>query len=124
MLKIEEIKRLQSLSDDALLAELGRAVLKHNQRGLQARPPSLKKIKEEAHLWLLAENDRIKQAVCGSKKIREISTSEPGATEKLLRVVADVIGGLAAYVPAGTVAEIMVRDGIPKYCRTIWTEEL
>ena len=119
----EEIERLNGLSEDALLAELGRAVLKHNQPGLRARPPSIKKLIEEAKAWLAAENEKVRQAVCRNEKIRTIATTEPGATVKLMRTVADVVGGVVVYLPAGTVTEIIMRDGIPKYCEHIWAEE-
>lgn len=121
-LSLEEVERLNALSERALLAELGRAIVKHRQPGLQARPPSLKKLIEEGQAWLEAENKRIRHAVCRNEKIRHIATTEPGATVKLMRVIADVVGGLAAYIPVGTVAEIIMRDGVPKYCELIWAE--
>lgn len=115
----DEIKHLQSQSEDALLADIGRAVVK-NKGGLQARPPSIKKLIAEAKGWLDAENERIQKAVCSSDKIRAAALSEPGSTEKLLRLVADAVGSVAVYIPAGSLAEFLVRDGIPKYCKTIW----
>lgn len=122
-LSVEDVERLSSLSEEALLAELGRAIIKHKHPGLQARPPSLKKRIEEAKTWLEAENECIHQAVCQNEKIRNLAMTEPGATLKLMRVIADVMGGLATYIPAGTVAEIIMRDGLPKYCEPIWAEE-
>ena len=120
MIPDQEITRISALSEEFLLAEVGRAVLKHQEGGLQARPPSLAKLVAEARDWLGAEQEKLRTAICNSRIIREISTSEPGARAKLVRVVADVITSVCVYVPAGTVAEILVRDGIPKYCEVIW----
>lgn len=117
-----EVARLATLSDDALKGELGRAILKAKQGGLQARPPSLKKLIEEANTWLAAENAKLRDLICRNAEIRALATSEQSTTEKLVRTVADVISGVLILVPVGTVAEILVRDGIPKYCKVIWAE--
>lgn len=117
-----EVARLAALSDDALKGELGRAILKAKQGGLQARPPSLKKLIEEANAWLAAENEKLRDIICRNEQIRAVATSEQSTTEKLVRTVADVISGVLILVPIGTVAEILVRDGIPKYCKVIWAE--
>ena len=119
MLTSDEITRLKSLSDDALLGELG-SVLSKKKGGLQARPPSLKKLIQEANNWLKAERQKLQAAICNDPRIQQIATSEAGATEKLTRVVADVVSSITIFVPAGTVAEILVRDGIPTYCKDIW----
>lgn len=120
MLEDQEINRIRGLSDEALLGEIGRAVLKHRDGGLQARPPSLAKLIAEARTWLAGEQYKLRAAICNDPRIRAIATSEPGARAKLIRVVADAISAVLVYVPAGTLAEILVRDGIPKYCEAIW----
>lgn len=120
MITDEEIERVRALSDDALMAEVGRAILKQKKGGLQARPPSLAKLIQEANTWFAEEHEKLRTAICNDPKVRAVAMSEPGATEKLIRVVADAVSAVLIYVPAGTVAEILVRDGIPKYCETIW----
>ena len=120
MLTNSEIKRLKLLSDDELLGELGRDLMKKKQVSLRARPPSLKRLVQEANEWLEAERKKLQAAICNDPKIHQIATTEAGTAEKLIRVVADVISSLTIFVPAGTVAEILVRDGIPNYCKEIW----
>ena len=119
MITDQELQRLRALSDEELKVELGRAIFKE-RGGLQAKPPSMKKLVSEANTWLANKNGALKSAICSSDKVRQIAESEAGATEKLVRVVADVASAITILVPAGTVAEILVRDGIPKYCQTIW----
>jgi len=120
MISDQEIERVSALPDDALLGELGRAVLKHKEGSLQARPPSLARLIREGRDWLAAEHDKLRLAICNDPRVRTAATSEPGGTEKLVRAVADAISAVVIYVPAGTLAEILVRDGIPKYCEAIW----
>lgn len=122
MMDQKEIERLASLSDDALFIELGRAIHKHNEPGLQVRPPNIKKLIQIARDLLNKENERIRQAVCTNEVIREIVTNEPSSKEKVIRVLADVIGALITYIPAGTVGEIIMRDGLPNYCKVIWKD--
>lgn len=116
----EEVVRLSSLSDEALLIELGRALFRNKGSGLQARPPNVKKIVDEARAWIVAKNGDLQAAVCADPRVRSAALSEQDARAKLVRVIADVVTALAFYVPAGTIAEILVRDGIPEYCKPIW----
>ena len=117
----QELARLQSLSDDDLKIELGRALLDQKKGELQARPPSLKKIKDEATAWIAAKNAELQSAICSDERVKKAALSEPGARETLVKVVADVVTALAFFVPAGTVAEILVRDGLSEYCKALWT---
>jgi len=117
MITDQELQSLRILSTEELKVELGRAIFKE-RGGLQA--PSIKKLITEANTWLASKNDELKFAICSNDKVRQIAESEAGATEKLVRVVADVASATTILMPAGTVAEILVRDGIPKYCQTIW----
>lgn len=115
----EEYKRIRGLSNEELKVELGRAIVKQ-RGGLPARPPSVKKLIDEANAWIAAKNEELLNAICTNEQVRNIVESDAGATEKLVRVVADVVSALIIMVPAGTVAEILVRDGIPEYCDAIW----
>jgi len=115
----EEFQRVRELSDEELKVELGRAIVKL-RGGLPARPPSVKKLVTEANAWIESKHEALQVAICMNTQVRDIVESEAGTTEKLVRVVADVLSTLAIMVPAGTVAEILVRDGIPKYCQAMW----
>ncbi|MGJ7484494.1 hypothetical protein ACSFA2_04520 [Variovorax sp. LT2P21] len=115
-----EIARLDGLSDDLLLGEFGRAVLKQ-RGGLQARPPGLKQLIKLAREWLKAEHKSLQALVCGSDKVRQVVQAEPNAKGKIVLVVVDTIA--AAYVgfPCVTIAEILVRDGIKDFCTVAWS---
>lgn len=115
-----EISRLSLLSDEALLAEIGREILREEQPGLQARPPSLRQLAKRARDWLDENNEEIRQAVCRDPKVRAVAEADTSTREQMLKVVADVLGSLAIFVPVGTVAEILVRRGLPAYCETVW----
>jgi ABC-type sulfate transport system permease subunit len=80
----------------------------------------LNKLIQQANEWLRSEQERLQSAVCNDPKIYQLATTEADATKKLIRVVADVISSLTIFVPVGTVAEIILRDGIPTYCKDIW----
>ncbi len=117
----EEISRLQALSEDNLRVEIGRAILK-DRGGLQARPPSIQKLIAEANAWITEKNGELQDAICSSERVRAVAGSSAGAREKLVRVVADVVTAIVVFVPVGTVAEILVRDGIPEYCKSRWNQ--
>ena len=115
-----EVTRVEGLSGDLLLSEVGRAVLKQ-RGGLQARPPGLKQLIKLAREWLKEEHERLQALVCGSDKVREVVQAEPNAKSKIVLVVVDTIA--AAYVgfPCVTIAEILARDGIKDFCKVAWS---
>lgn len=115
-----EIDRLRDLSDEALLAEIGRDIARQEKGGVLARPPSFRQLTRIAKDWLEYRNEQIRLAVCRDQNLRTLAQSEGSTREQIFKIVADVLGGLAFYVPIGTVAEILVRRGLPSYCDTIW----
>lgn len=116
----DEIQRIQSLSDSELWTELGEAIYEHAHDGLGARPPSAKQLVDIARAWFARERDTLRSRICGNAGIRQIVQSKPNSREKLARVVADVVSALVIYLPAGTVAEIAIRDGIAELCHDTW----
>jgi hypothetical protein len=116
-LHTSEYDRLRKLSDEKILKELGGAILASEPSSLRARPADLVGL---ARQWIAAERGRLQQAICANISLRKLAEAEPTARLKMARLIIDTISALYFYLPAATLAEILLRDGIKDLCSSQW----
>lgn len=125
MISDEEINRVSALSEDVLFGELGLALYSSATQGkvLGAKLPSLSALAENGKKWILNERAKLQEAICRNNKIQEMLKDKASLRAKLIRTIADVVCAIYTYVPCATIAELVVRDGLPQFCCDIWEQQ-
>jgi hypothetical protein len=121
----DELRVLESASEDDLWRHLGEAVLagpegeryEHRLAGLGARQTRSERAVAAAHAWLDEHRAELRQRVCGNEAIRRTFSSDPGATVEIGKAVADAILGLAGVVPIVTISALIARRGVDWLCQ-------
>jgi hypothetical protein len=122
VISVERMQYLGRQSDDQLLEELGYAVFEQDAGGALARPPKLAELTARARAWLKDQHGTITRLVCKSTSLRELVESQPTAREKIVIFISNVLGAHYAGFPVGTLAEILFRSGISRYCASQWSK--
>ena len=116
----DELHELATMTEEELLSKLGRSIYLESAPGLGAKPPSVKKLIEIARQWLSDERVRLEKTVCRNKCIRDTVEADFSARQKLIQVLIDSLSAAYTKLPLATIAELLVRDGVKRFCRTIW----
>ncbi len=113
----DSAERLSRLSERELYEELGLQL-----SGQAILPISRERLVEEARHWFREQKDRLRPAVCGDSKIRELMCDRSNSRRRVLLIlaVADVIAGFFTGVSPFVVAALLVREGLSSFCRDIW----
>jgi hypothetical protein len=120
VISAERMQYLGRQSDDQLLEELGYALFEKDVGGTLPRPPKLAELTARARAWLKDQHGTITTLVCKNTSLRELVESQPTAREKIVVFIANVLGAHYAGFPVGTLAEILFRGGVSRYCASQW----
>lgn len=114
------LDHLTKLSDEELFMELGEFLQEQEQDGSLARPPKASELIAKARGWIEGRTSEISSLVCNNEAIEAAVLEEPTARERIVTLIADAIS--AAYVdfPVATLAEILFRSGVGRFCEKIW----
>lgn len=116
----ERMQYLGGQSDDELLEELGYALFEKDVGGTLARPPKLAELTARARAWLKDQNGTIATLVCKNTSLRELVEGQPTAREKIVILISNVLSAHFVGVPVATLAEILFRGGMSRYCASQW----
>jgi hypothetical protein len=111
-----QIKRLLEAPMDDLYLEIGAQL-----GGRRAFPLPPKMLIDEAMRWT---RDTLSKPICGNRKLQELAKQDIPTQELILSVTGslDLLGHILGAVPAVTVAVLIVRVGLHKFCSTAWAE--
>ena len=110
-----ELSAAMAMTEDELLVALGQQVAEHDEEAL---PASLAAARLRAEVWLRSNQKQLQDAICTSPKVRHVATHDEG---ELAAAVLDVILGSFGQVAGVTVAVLITKRGITRYCQRSWT---
>lgn len=113
----EENSDFQEADYTHLLDELGRSVVRQRGPRMGARPVNFSKIALE---WMRNERNKLIELLCSNEKLYSISQVSDGAKEKMIRMMVDILSAYYTLLPCGTIAEILLRDGLSDLCHDKW----
>lgn len=105
----DDLRCLFELHDDALLVQLADEVA----AGVGPLDPDRKR--RIAKAWLDAQENRLRDAVCDDPRVQAARAAD---SEGLLvaAAIADLVAPLIGGPPAATVAVLLVRRGLDRFC--------
>ncbi|HWM54213.1 MAG TPA: hypothetical protein VNO20_02335 [Solirubrobacterales bacterium] len=109
MITAEEIDALFGRSRDSLLTELGGA-------GLDVFPRSL--LQRGADTYK-AIRESLRETICRDPRVIQLREDETHKPE-LVAAIADIVASSTVGIPPFTVAVLILRDGLPRFCATYW----
>jgi len=117
MESVKEIERLMLLDNEELLFELGNEI-----RGLGASPAPKRQIVLQAKEWLTANSKQLNNTICNSEKIKFLANKDDSEGDLIMLVsaISDLIFSLFSGISPMTVAILIVREGLLKYCEKHW----
>jgi hypothetical protein len=115
----ERLQYLGTLSNDALLEDLGSALFENDAGGL-ARPPKAAELIERATAWLKDQSGAVTIRVCGSAELRGLVEHEPSNREKVIVKIIDILATKYSGFPLATIGELLFRSGVSSYCASHW----
>ncbi len=120
-------EQLSNADEAELLEMIGDAVAQGPEsraysavfEGLSVRVPRNERMRALADRWL--ENNRalLRKAVCENKAVRKALSSDPGVSIEGFKLMVDAFTALHIYVPAGSLAVLVMRKGIDWICPPI-----
>jgi hypothetical protein len=117
---MERIEYLATLSDDELLTQLGNALFEREQGGTLARPRPVAELIGHANLWLRDQSGEIADNICGNAQLRDLVEKQSSNRTRIIIVLSDVFFAAHTGLPAATLAELVFRSGVSKYCSSRW----
>lgn len=113
----ERTEELLRSSEDELYLALGRQLY-----GTPAFPPQSSHLRQMAKQWLAANHEALRQAVCGSKRCKDLAAQDLKTHEQvvLATAIADLISHVTLGVAPVTVAVLLVRQGVHHLCKETW----
>jgi hypothetical protein len=120
MISGERVRHLENQSDDQLFEELGYALFEKDLGGKLARPPKPPELITRARAWLTEQNETIATLVCEGHSLQELVKNGPTDREKIIIFISNALAAHYVGVPVATLAEILFRGGISKYCASRW----
>lgn len=106
-----QIKQLMAKDSAELYAELGRSIL-----GRPAFPVPIKELIRAGKAWLKLRREEIKQIVCSDEVHQVVNGKEHKSELELAVLIANMIAVKLTAIPAGTLAVILVREGLTSFC--------
>jgi hypothetical protein len=116
----ERLQYLGSLSNDALLEDLGSALFENDAGGL-ARPPKAAELIERANAWLKEQSGTLTVRICGSAELRGLVENQPSNREKVIIKILDILATKYSGLPLATIGELLFRSGVSSYCASHWS---
>lgn len=112
----QSLAALLALSEEELLISLAREL----DKSFHVFPRSPSALIEMARLWLKEKRMEIQCAICTSEKVREHALD----SDQLILAVAitDLIAGICIGVSPATVAVLLVKMQVKKYCKSYWQD--
>lgn len=111
-----EIEQLMNRDLSELYEEFGRSVL-----GQPAFPLPSEELVRAAKEWLERRRSEIQSIVCSDKVRRVVSGKKQQTQIDLAVLITNIIALELSSVPAGTLAVILVREGLTRFCG--WRED-
>jgi len=115
----ERLQYLETLSNDALLEDLGSALFENDAGGF-ARPPKAAELIERATAWLKDQSEALTIRICGSVELRRLVENEPANREKVIIKILDILATKYSGLPLATIGELLSRSGVSSYCASHW----
>jgi hypothetical protein len=115
-----QIRHLGQLTDDVLFQELGYALFEKDAGGALPRPPRLADLIARAQTWLTEQHQTIATVICKDISLRELVENKPSAREKIVLIISNVLTAHFVGIPVATLAEILFRGGVSRYCASQW----
>lgn len=106
------MQHLLDLDRDDLLEVLGAEILAHESSAL---PRSKDELIAAGKKWLDDNLSALQGKICASEKVKSLMQSKSKKGDAVL-AVADLISSLVGYVPAVTVAALLVQVGYEQLC--------
>ncbi|MGE0705300.1 MAG: hypothetical protein AB7P22_15335 [Vicinamibacterales bacterium] len=110
-----QLEAALGMTEGELLVALGRQLAEQDEHAL---PPSLAAARLRAEAWLRLHEQELQDAICTNHKIRRAATHSDG---ELAAAVLDVILGGFGQVAPITVAVLLTKRGVARYCEAFWT---
>lgn len=111
--QIEE--RLASLSNEELLIELGRSLLKP---AIGMKPRSTHEYIAAAKKWLDANHKKLVEVICLNRQIISLRKSERSMDRlTLAATIFDIVAGYFTEISVASVSLLLVNEGIETLCR-------
>ena len=106
-----------SRSDDDLYSQIGSAVF-----GEGMFPPSRRELIDVGRGWLTSKHNELAVIVCGSDRVRSLAKQDVETHEKVVAVcgVLDIASHVLGGVPVVTVAVLILRLGLHRFCAASW----
>ncbi len=99
--------------DDRILAELGASLLGEAK---ELSPSDVRRLATIGRHWLRENLDALVEIICSDPRVvgwRAASSSDP---VELAALVADAFAGMRGWPPAASIARLVSRIGIDRFC--------
>jgi len=117
MANIRDIENLLKLDNNELFLIIGNEI-----RGKGAAPAPKKQIILQANQWFSDHVKEIKEMICRNSRILTLANKDKsgGDIVMLISAIADLITSLTLNIAAISVAILIVREGLLKFCENYW----
>jgi hypothetical protein len=109
---------LLTMSEEDLLAQIGRELEKDE---VQALPQSVQSLRRRAERYLASKADELRAALCPNKQLR--SLAEGGLTADLVQAVLTAIEAGTLGTTATPIAVLLCRQGLTTLCNESWSRD-
>ncbi len=106
----EELAALLSLDERQLLLRLSEQV------ALGVGPLDPQRKLAIARAWMDAQQERLRDAVCGDPRVRALRDDASAGDLELAAAICDLVATIAGGLPTATVAMLLVRRGLDRLC--------
>jgi hypothetical protein len=122
-----DFEALSQDSEQTLLEAIGAAVAQGPEAraysavadGLGARLSRAQRMRALGDKWVANNRDLLHRGVCENDVVRKTLSSDPGVTIEGFKLLVDTFAALHVYVPAGSLAVLVMRKGLDWICPPI-----